>query len=54
MGILILIPSGILWNIIDKAKVIPKDTLAVVVLNVNIPSGMLWIINAILFIIPNL
>ena len=49
-----LIPSGILWSAIEIARDIPKVISLVEVRNVIIPSGTLWIINAIIDIIPTL
>lgn len=54
MGIEILIPSGILWSAMARARENPKKTLLFVAIKVAMPSGMLWIIMANIEIIPTL
>ena len=54
MGIAILIPSGILWKLIARAKDSPKLILVELERNVATPSGILCIIIASIETRPNL
>lgn len=54
MGMLIVIPSGILCSAIDMASDIPNLVFFVVDIKVIIPSGMLCNIIAMQDIMPNL
>ena len=52
MGILIDIPSGMLWSAIAMVREIPRDMFLLVDIKVIIPSGMLWMMMAIIEMIP--